>query len=107
MGRPADESISMMDSLLPDGSLVTSIFPPLSVDGPMLAIRRFSPQQPNIEELIQNGFISQEIAEVLRSIVLAKLNILISGGKASGKTTLLNILTGFIPNNEKVFIIEE
>ena len=107
VGRRIDESNPMVDARLPDGSRVNAIIPPLALDGPMLSIRRFSVQRPTLEDLIEKGSLTPEMAEVLQAMVVAKLNILISGGTGAGKTTLLNILSKFIPNNERIITIED
>jgi pilus assembly protein CpaF len=107
VGRRIDESTPMVDARLPDGSRVNAIIPPLALDGPMLSIRRFAVQRPSLEELIQKGSLTPEIGEVLRAIVISKLNIIISGGTGSGKTTMLNILSSFIPAYERVITIED
>jgi pilus assembly protein CpaF len=107
VGRRIDESVPMVDARLPDGSRVNAIIPPLALDGPMLSIRRFSVQRPSLEELVEKGSLTAEIGEVLRAIAVAKLNVLISGGTGTGKTTLLNILSGFIPASERIITIED
>jgi len=107
VGRRIDESIPMVDARLPDGSRVNAIIPPLALDGPMLSIRRFSVQRPSLEDLIAKGSLTPEIGQVLQTIAVAKLNILISGGTGSGKTTMLNILSGFIPATERIITIED
>jgi pilus assembly protein CpaF len=107
VGRRIDESNPMVDARLPDGSRVNAIIPPLALDGPMLSIRRFAVQRPTLEELIEKGSLTAEIGEVLRAIVIAKLNIIVSGGTGSGKTTMLNILSGFIPSYERIITIED
>ena len=107
VGRRIDESNPMVDARLPDGSRVNAIIPPLALDGPMLSIRRFSVQRPTLEDLMQKGSLTPEIGEVLQAMVVGKLNILISGGTGAGKTTLLNILSKFIPNNERIITIED
>lgn len=107
VGRRIDESNPMVDARLPDGSRINAIIPPLALDGPMLSIRRFAVQRPSLEDLIQKGSLTAEIGEALKAIAVAKLNVLISGGTGSGKTTMLNILSGFIPNNERIVTIED
>jgi len=107
VGRRIDESIPMVDARLPDGSRVNAIIPPLALDGPMLSIRRFSVSRPSLEDLIEKGSLTAEIGEVIRALAVAKLNILISGGTGSGKTTMLNILSGFIPSRERIITIED
>jgi pilus assembly protein CpaF len=107
IGRRIDESSPMVDARLPDGSRVNAIIPPLALDGPLLSVRRFAVNRPSMDDLLGWGSLTPEIAEVLQSIVKAKLNILISGGTGSGKTTLLNILSGVIPNTERIITIED
>ena len=107
VGRRIDESIPMVDARLPDGSRVNAIIPPLALDGPMLSIRRFSVSRPSLDDLIQKGSLTAQIGEVLKAIGVAKLNVIISGGTGSGKTTLLNILSAFIPSNERIITIED
>ena len=107
MGRRVDESSPMVDARLPDGSRVNAIIPPLAVDGPLLSIRRFAVNPLELNDLIMLKTLTPEIAEILKGIVKAKLNILISGGTGSGKTTLLNVLSRFIPENERIVVIED
>jgi pilus assembly protein CpaF len=107
VGRRIDESAPMVDARLPDGSRVNAIVFPLALDGPMLSIRRFSVQRPTLEDLIEKGSITAEIGETLKSIAVAKMNVLISGGTGAGKTTVLNILSGFIPSSERIITIED
>jgi pilus assembly protein CpaF len=107
VGRRIDESVPMVDARLPDGSRVNAIIFPLALDGPMLSIRRFSVQRPTLEDLIEKNSITAEIGETLKSIAVAKLNVLISGGTGAGKTTMLNILSGFIPTQERIITIED
>jgi len=107
VGRRVDESIPMVDARLPDGSRVNAIIPPLALDGPMLSIRRFSVSRPSLEDLVQKGSLTEDMAEVLKSLSIARLNILISGGTGAGKTTMLNILSGFIPDYERIITIED
>jgi pilus assembly protein CpaF len=107
VGRRIDESVPMVDARLPDGSRVNAIIFPLALDGPMLSIRRFSVQRPTLEDLIEKGSITAEIGETLKSMAVAKLNVLISGGTGAGKTTMLNILSGFIPSSERIITIED
>ena len=107
VGRRIDESTPMVDARLPDGSRVNAIIPPLALDGPMLSIRRFGVQRPKLEDLLEKGSLSPEIGEVIKAIAVAKLNILISGGTGSGKTTMLNILSGYIPSSERILTIED
>jgi len=107
VGRRIDESVPMVDARLPDGSRVNAIISPLALDGPMLCIRRFSVQRPSLENLIEKGSLTAEIGETLKAIAVAKLNVLISGGTGAGKTTMLNILSGFIPAAERIITIED
>ncbi len=107
VGRRIDESVPMVDARLPDGSRVNAIIPPLALDGPILSIRRFSVQRPNLEDLVLKGSLTEEIGACLRALAVGRLNILISGGTGAGKTTMLNILSGFIPANERIITIED
>jgi len=107
IGRRIDESSPMVDARLPDGSRVNAIIPPLAIDGPMLSIRRFSVNPLKMEDLINFKTLTPEIAQLMAGCVKAKLNIMISGGTGSGKTTLLNILSAFIPGNERIITIED
>ena len=107
VGRRVDESVPMVDARLPDGSRVNAIIPPLALDGPMLCIRRFSVSRPSLEDLIEKGSLTAQIGEVLKAIAISKLNVIISGGTGSGKTTMLNILSGYIPSRERVITIED
>jgi len=107
VGRRIDESCPMVDARLPDGSRVNAIIPPLSIDGPILSIRRFAVEPLELEDLIKFKALTPEIGELLKGIVKARLNILISGGTGTGKTTLLNVLSRFIPSNERIVTIED
>lgn len=107
VGRRIDESSPMVDARLPDGSRINAVIPPLALDGPMLSIRRFAVERPSLGDLISMGSLTPEVGEVLKSIVAARLSILISGGTGSGKTTLLNILSSFIPSSERIITIED
>jgi pilus assembly protein CpaF len=107
VGRRVDESSPMVDARLPDGSRVNAIIPPLAVDGPILSIRRFARDPLEMEDLINLKTLTPEIAEILKGVVKAKLNILISGGTGSGKTTTLNVLSRFIPFDERIVTIED
>jgi pilus assembly protein CpaF len=107
IGRRIDESSPMVDARLADGSRVNAIIPPLAVDGPMLSIRRFAGDPLEMANLIQVKTLTPEIGEILKGCVKAKLNILISGGTGSGKTTTLNVLSRFIPENERIITIED
>jgi pilus assembly protein CpaF len=107
VGRRIDESSPMVDARLPDGSRVNAIIPPLAVDGPLLSIRRFGgdPLQP--ADLLRNLSLTEGMLELVKGCVKARLNIIISGGTGAGKTTFLNMLSGFIPSNERIVTIED
>jgi pilus assembly protein CpaF len=106
LGRRIDESSPYVDARLTDGSRVNAIIPPISLVGPVLTIRKFSRNPITIEQLIQFGSISSEAVQFLKACVEARLNIVISGGTGSGKTTLLNVLSSFIPSDERILTIE-
>lgn len=107
VGRRIDENSPMCDARLPDGSRVNAIIPPLALDGSALTIRKFKKDPLKIQHLVEFGALSGWMAEFLRGCVEAKLNVLISGGTSSGKTTLLNVLSSFIPNGERLITIED
>jgi pilus assembly protein CpaF len=107
VGRRIDESSPMVDARLADGSRVNAIIPPLALNGPVLSIRRFAAELLSIADLLQIGTLTQPVADVLRGVVTARLNILISGGTGAGKTTLLNVLSSFIPRDERIVTIED
>ena len=106
LGRRIDESSPYVDARLPDGSRVNAVIPPISLVGPTLTIRKFSKNPITVEQLIQFGSISAEALQFLKACVEARLNIVISGGTGSGKTTLLNIMSSFIPGDERILTIE-
>jgi pilus assembly protein CpaF len=106
VGRRVDESSPMVDARLPDGSRVNAIIPPLALDGPVLSIRRFGADLV-METLIENATLTEEMAALLEACVVARLNILISGGTGAGKTTLLNALTAYIPEEQRIITIED
>jgi len=107
IGRHIDESTPMVDARLADGSRVNAIIPPLAIDGPILSIRRFATDPLELHDLIEYKSLTSEIGELLKGIVQARLNIIISGGTGSGKTTLLNVLSRFIPEDERIVTIED
>jgi pilus assembly protein CpaF len=107
VGRRIDESSPMVDARLQDGSRVNAIIPPLSIDGPVLSIRRFGADPLRMSALIDHKALTKDIADMLQMVVNARLNILISGGTGAGKTTLLNALSAFIPENERIVTIED
>jgi pilus assembly protein CpaF len=106
MGRRIDESSPYVDARLPDGSRVNAVIPPISLVGPVLTIRKFAKTPITIEQLIEFDSVSAESLQFMKACVEARLNIVISGGTGSGKTTLLNILSQFIPSDERIVTIE-
>lgn len=106
LGRRIDESSPYVDARLPDGSRVNAIIPPLSLIGPVLTIRKFARTPLTVENLIDFGTITPEAIEFLKACVIARLNVVVSGGTGSGKTTFLNILSGFIPDDERIITVE-
>ncbi len=107
VGRRIDESSPMVDARLADGSRVNAIIKPLAIDGPMLSIRRFAVEPLELEDLIGLRTLTPELGTLLKGIVRARLNVMISGGTGSGKTTLLNVLSRFIPADERIITIED
>lgn len=107
LGRTIDSSNPMVDARLKDGSRINAIIPPLSLNGPVLTIRKFKDDLNNIEDLLRNGTMTNDMAIFLDSCVKSKLNILVCGGTGSGKTTLLNILSSFIGEDERIITIED
>lgn len=107
IGRRIDESMPMVDARLPDGSRVNAIIPPLALKGPSITIRKFSKDPLKIEDLIRFGSLTPEMAKFVDACVKGKLNVVVSGGTGSGKTTTLNVLSSFIPNDERIVTIED
>jgi pilus assembly protein CpaF len=107
VGRRIDESSPMVDARLPDGSRVNAIIPPLAIDGPILSIRRFAAEPLRLADLVEYRSLTADMAEILQGLGKAKVNILISGGTGSGKTTMLNVISGFISGAERIVTVED
>lgn len=107
LGRTIDSSRPMVDARLKDGSRINAIIPPLSLNGPVLTIRKFKKDLNNIEDLLRNGTLTRDMALFLEACVKSKLNVLVCGGTGSGKTTILNILSSFIGDGERIITIED
>ena len=107
IGRRVDESSPMVDARLPDGSRVNAVIPPLAVDGSSLTIRKFSTDPLGVEDLIRFGSLSPSTADFLDACVRGRLNVIVSGGTGAGKTTTLNVLSSFIPTDERIVTIED
>ena len=107
VGRRIDESSPMVDARLPDGSRVNAVIPPLAVDGPLLTVRKFARNPLQIDDLIRFRTLTPEISRLLGDCVKGRLNVLVSGGTGTGKTTLLNVLSGFIPSDERIATLED
>ncbi len=107
VGRRVDEASPMVDARLPDGSRVNAVIPPLAVDGSVLTVRKFSPDPYTQDDLVGFGTMSRAVADFLADCVRGKLNILVSGGTGAGKTTTLNVLSSFIPDNERIITVED
>jgi len=108
LGRRVDESTPMVDARLPDGSRINAIIPPLSLKGPMITVRKFSQDRYTIEDLLHRfNSLSQPMADFLNACVIGRKNMIVSGGTGAGKTTLLNIISQFIPDNERIITIED
>src|SRR6059058_1489904 len=107
IGRRIDESSPYVDARLPDGSRVNAIIPPLAVDGPALTIRKFAADPYDVEDLVSFGTFSEPVAKFLEACVRGRINMLVSGGTGAGKTTTLNVLSSFIPSDERIITIED
>jgi pilus assembly protein CpaF len=107
IGRRIDESSPMVDARLPDGSRVNAVIPPLAIDGPFLTIRKFAKEPWQIQDLIKFGTLDERAARFLKACIEGKLNVIVSGGTGTGKTTLLNVLSGFIPSHERIITVED
>jgi pilus assembly protein CpaF len=107
LGRRVDRKWPMVDARLPDGSRVNAIIPPCAIDGSSITIRKFSKNKLQISDLVKFGSMTDDMAEFLRACVVSRLNIVVAGGTGSGKTTLLNVLSNFIPEDERIVTIED
>lgn len=107
LGRRVDGDSPTVDARLPDGSRVNAVVQPVSIDGPCITIRKFQKGKLSIDQLIEYGSITRNMADLIRACVISRLNIVISGGTGSGKTTLLNVLSSFIPEDERIITIED
>jgi pilus assembly protein CpaF len=107
LGRRVDADSPTVDARLPDGSRVNAVIRPVSIDGPCITIRKFKKDKLSVQQLVDYGSLTNHMAEFIRACVIAKLNIVISGGTGSGKTTLLNVLSSFIPENERIVTLED
>jgi pilus assembly protein CpaF len=107
LGRRVDFDSPTVDARLPDGSRVNAVVRPVSIDGPSITIRKFRKDKLQVEDLINYGSLTRQMADFLHACVKARFNIIISGGTGSGKTTLLNVMSGFIPENERIITIED
>jgi len=107
VGRRVDEASPMVDARLPDGSRVNAVVPPIALDGSLLTIRKFAADPFTVDDLVSFGTLTPPVAELLRACVRGRLNILIGGGTGSGKTTSLNVLSSFVPSDERIVTIED
>jgi pilus assembly protein CpaF len=107
VGRRVDESSPMVDARLPDGSRINAIIPPLALDGPCLSIRKFPPSRTSIDRLVEYGSLTPDCATMLKAVVASRRNVIVSGGTGSGKTTMLNALSGSIGSHERIVTIED
>jgi len=107
LGRRVDPDSPTVDARLPDGSRVNAVIPPVAIDGPSITIRKFNREKLKVQQLVEFGALTPQMAEFLRVCVISRLNIVISGGTGAGKTTLLNVLSGFIPEEERIVTIED
>lgn len=107
LGRRIDSDSPTVDARLPDGSRVNAVIPPVAIDGPTITIRKFQKGRLSVDQLIEFGSLTKNMAEFIRACVISRLNVVISGGTGSGKTTLLNVLSSFIPGDERIVTIED
>jgi pilus assembly protein CpaF len=107
LGRRIDGDSPTVDARLPDGSRVNAVVPPVAIDGPLLTIRKFAKNKYSMEQLIQMGTLTENMAAFIKACVVSRLNIIVTGGTGSGKTTLLNAISGYIPNGDRIITIED
>jgi pilus assembly protein CpaF len=107
LGRRVDRSQPLVDARLPDGSRVNVIIPPCALNGPTITIRKFPSKRITVQDLVGFGSITQQMADFMRACVVGRLNIVVSGGTGSGKTTLLNVISSFIPEDERICTVED
>ncbi|HPB97745.1 MAG TPA: ATPase, T2SS/T4P/T4SS family, partial [Polyangiaceae bacterium] len=107
VGKQIDESRPILEGRLPDGSRIEALIPPVAPEGPFVSIRRFFQETLTVDRLIGFGSLTQDAAQTLEAMVIAKLNIVVAGGTGSGKTSMLNALTAYIPEGERVIVIED
>ena len=107
LGRRIDEDQPTVDARLPDGSRVNAVIPPVAIDGPSITIRKFKKDKLGVNDLIKIGSVSPKMADLIEACVISRLNVVISGGTGTGKTTLLNVLSSFIPADERIITIED
>jgi pilus assembly protein CpaF len=107
LGRRVDIDSPLVDARLPDGSRVNAVIPPVAIDGPSITIRKFGSKKLTVDDLINFGSMTPQMAEFLKACVVSRLNVVVSGGTGSGKTTLLNVLSSFIPDDERIVTIED
>src|SRR6202008_3844101 len=107
VGRRVDESTPLVDARLPDGSRVNAVVHPVAIGGPFLTIRKFSKEPYTIGDLISFGTLTPQVAHFCDACIRGKLNVVVSGGTGTGKTTLLNVLSSFVPNDERIVTIED
>jgi pilus assembly protein CpaF len=107
LGRRVDRNSPMVDARLPDGSRVNAIIPPCAIDGPSITIRKFAKEKLTVDDLIRFGSVTPQMAQFLEACVHARVNIVVAGGTGSGKTTLLNVLSSFVPADERIVTIED
>src|SRR6478609_6216631 len=107
VGRRIDESSPMVDARLQDGSRVNAVIPPVALDGPVVSIRRFRTERLGAQDMVERGSMTQPMLDFLQAAVASRLNVIVSGGTGAGKTTMLNILSSFISDRERIVTIED